>query len=753
MNIQAAGNWWLVRRALAASALACALSIHTGLTADAVPAAVPGTREPLRSIAAILALPPAEIDAKPEALVRGVVTTACSPAFVIEDAESAVFIAGFGHVEADEAAAPSIEPGMILEIEGCVIPGGYIPTLSGRRTRVVGRGPVPPPMAADLGRLSRGADGGRRVTVRGVVQGLGERLVGFVESLPVFILDVDSRPLAVTCLGGARTLDLRQLVDAEVQITGLVSGFHNSRGQFYAPSITVYDPADIDILSAPPADPFAGEIAPLETFARYSTHAHFGHRIRTEGTVSYAAPGLLYLQEESAAVRVDLAPPAADAGAAERPLAPGDRAQVAGFLDMGRSVAGLSCAVARRVGSGPPPEPEPLAVAEIARVAKEFRERSWMTKPGSHDGRLVRCAGFVEAVETGPAGLTATLSSPGGRLYATLAPAFSGAALPRLAVGSTVAVAGILRIDFDNARINGLIIDHPSMSRITLLARDAADIEVVRGAPWWTPRRLGVAVLSLSAAAAALAAWSVTLGREVRRQTGRAVAEATARQRAKDEYDVAIRERSRIAADLHDTILQTITGIGYQLQSCKAGIGPLPAGLDERLLTADRLVGHARRQLRTTVWSLRSMPDLRQPLATAVATLARTLAEGQPAVVEVTAVGPPQAVSEPVARQLLFVVQEAVLNAVHHGQPRRVEVTVAFPADGTAVEIAVRDDGLGFVPGSQPGPEAAHFGIQGMRERTEMLGGTLSIDSAPGRGTTVTVRVPCAEAMATGEER
>jgi hypothetical protein len=90
-----------------------------------------------------LALPPAEIDAKPEAVVRGVVTTACAPAFVIEDAGSAISIASFGDVEADGAAVPIIEPGMILEIEGRVVPGGYVPTLKGRHTRVVGRRPAP----------------------------------------------------------------------------------------------------------------------------------------------------------------------------------------------------------------------------------------------------------------------------------------------------------------------------------------------------------------------------------------------------------------------------------------------------------------------------------------------------------------------------------------------------------------------------------------------------------------------------------
>ena len=95
------------------------------------------------AIAAILALPPAEIDAEPEAVVRGVVTTACAPAFVIEDAGSAISIASFGDVEADGAAVPIIEPGMILEIEGRVVPGGYVPTLKGRHTRVVGRRPAP----------------------------------------------------------------------------------------------------------------------------------------------------------------------------------------------------------------------------------------------------------------------------------------------------------------------------------------------------------------------------------------------------------------------------------------------------------------------------------------------------------------------------------------------------------------------------------------------------------------------------------
>ena len=58
------------------------------------------------------------------------------------------------------------------------------------------------------------------------------------------------------------------------------------------------------------------------------------------------------------------------------------------------------------------------------------------------------------------------------------------------------------------------------------------------------------------------------------------------------------------------------------------------------------------------------------------------------------------------------------------------------------IELIIRDDGVGFTPGTQAGPLQGHFGLAGIRERMERLGGTLRIESAPGRGTTLTFRVP-----------
>jgi signal transduction histidine kinase len=93
-----------------------------------------------------------------------------------------------------------------------------------------------------------------------------------------------------------------------------------------------------------------------------------------------------------------------------------------------------------------------------------------------------------------------------------------------------------------------------------------------------------------------------------------------------------------------------------------------------------------------------------------------------------------------VAGNLLLVVQEAIHNAIRHGQPTQVEVAADFGNDG-ALAITVRDDGAGFLPGTEAGPAQGHFGLHGMRERLERLGGTLQIESSPGSGTTITAHV------------
>jgi signal transduction histidine kinase len=93
-----------------------------------------------------------------------------------------------------------------------------------------------------------------------------------------------------------------------------------------------------------------------------------------------------------------------------------------------------------------------------------------------------------------------------------------------------------------------------------------------------------------------------------------------------------------------------------------------------------------------------------------------------------------------VENNLLRIGQEAINNAVRHAQAQRIFVTLQF--DARRVQLSVRDDGRGFHHQTESNAESAHFGLVGMRERAEQVGGTLDIHSGPNEGTEVVVEVP-----------
>ena len=89
---------------------------------------------------------------------------------------------------------------------------------------------------------------------------------------------------------------------------------------------------------------------------------------------------------------------------------------------------------------------------------------------------------------------------------------------------------------------------------------------------------------------------------------------------------------------------------------------------------------------------------------------------------------------------LLMVAREAVYNAVRHAQAKEVRIKVQFAAASARIEVA--DDGCGFDPAAVVALEGAHFGLVGMRERVESLGGRFSVDSAVAKGTRIRAEFP-----------
>jgi signal transduction histidine kinase len=311
------------------------------------------------------------------------------------------------------------------------------------------------------------------------------------------------------------------------------------------------------------------------------------------------------------------------------------------------------------------------------------------------------------------------------------------AVVRRYAIGSEVAVTGIVQPAPDDEEDVAWTWRPRSLGRIQLLLRSGGDVTLMRTPSWWTPRRLAAALGATGSLLAAMFVWVWLLRRQVAATTHRLAAEMRSRRDAAVEYQVTIGERNRLAANLHDTLLQTLGGIGYQLDACEAGGLLKPDGPRLHFDVARRMVNHANGELQRSVWAMRSLPIPDQSLSQSLRILAARLGEGHHAAITVeTSAGVDDAPAV-VAGQILLIVQEAITNALRHGRPKSIRVNVASKADDDAIHVIVRDDGSGFERGEQQGTESGHFGIHGMRERASQLGGSLRIESQPGEGTTV----------------
>jgi len=199
-------------------------------------------------------------------------------------------------------------------------------------------------------------------------------------------------------------------------------------------------------------------------------------------------------------------------------------------------------------------------------------------------------------------------------------------------------------------------------------------------------------------------------------------------------FKAVLEERGRIAREMHDTVIQGCTSISALLEavsSLQQKNGSLQNNLIEHARTQARSTIHEARQ---AVWNLRHKDDFVPDIDRSIAAIAENTSREFGVPVHCKATGRVFDIPGPPARELLMVVREAMYNAAIHGSPQSIEVAVAFtPA---SIAVAVSDDGVGFVPALLE-RESLHYGIAGMRERIERLGGQLDIASRPQQGTVV----------------
>jgi len=202
----------------------------------------------------------------------------------------------------------------------------------------------------------------------------------------------------------------------------------------------------------------------------------------------------------------------------------------------------------------------------------------------------------------------------------------------------------------------------------------------------------------------------------------------------------ALRERERLAGDIHDTVAQQLAGVSTHLEAASGALATSRGDGLDHVAAAATATRSALAELRGLVWALRP-PDRRVPLREALVQQAERIAGEARVALHWTTSADPGRLGVDHELCLLRSLQEALRNAVRHAGARRIEVGLV--ADDVGVRLEVADDGGGgAADASAPVSPDGGYGLQAMAERAQRLGGELTITSVAGRGTRVVVRVP-----------
>ena len=256
---------------------------------------------------------------------------------------------------------------------------------------------------------------------------------------------------------------------------------------------------------------------------------------------------------------------------------------------------------------------------------------------------------------------------------------------------------------------------------------------------FWTPARIVLLVAVFVAVIAFFMGVAFFFGVKMMRRTQQLKEAFRSRELERVAYDAARRERLRLSMDLHDDFQQLLTSARFRLVAGTTFVADGDVGAGREQLDAARAaLDYAQTGLRATLWTMSEESEGPGSLLDLFRHAIGRMAHWQ-GVVELDQDGEEPKLARRLMGRLLMILQEAVGNAITHGDATKVRVKVAFAEK--SLTMTVSDNGDGFDPASISA-ERGHFGIRSMEARAHEGNGTLAIDSAPGRGTTVTATFP-----------
>ncbi len=672
--------------------------------------------EPWLTVGEVLRLTPEVLRQKPAVRLRGVVTYFKSEGardLVIQDETGGIFVS-----PGDREPAAGLQPGMLVEVAGTAGLGNFSPRVQATTISVLGVNPLPEPELVVFDDLRSGRFDCRYVEANGVVRAA---IVDRELTPPRLILRVATPAGLFNCwvlrFGDGEGL---RLVDAAVRVRGVCLAWENPRRQFTSLRLLVNNLDAIAVTLASPADPFAAAPTMPDDLLRYRPEGLNPHRVRLRGVVTCWRPGdYLVIQDAKFGIRVN--------SDSRTPLRSGDEVDVVGFPALIGYSAGLEDSVFRIIGHHD--EPAPTLV-----TAREFISDQWAIDT---DQKLVRLQGTLRALQHEDREMHLLMEDAGVNFDALLPHDSSDGWAEAIDAGSRLELTGVcdVRPSDRNRMVGG------TPDGFALLLRERRDVVVLHAGPWLNRKRL-LMILGVSGAGLSFAVlWAFMLRRRVEKRTAQLAREIRSRHDVAAEFAAVQSERDRLAAELHDTVQQSLTGAALQLRAAGLALVHAPDDARPHVDNARQLLEHSRDELRNAVWDLRAGTAVAETdLAAALREAAASAQIGGGRPVAFSMEGEPRPVSPALAHHAARIAHEALTNALRHSGAHAMELTLSFVPHG--LQLTIRDEGHGFDPEQAAGPATGHFGLEGMKRRAARLGGTLTIESVTGKGTTITLNAP-----------
>jgi signal transduction histidine kinase len=507
-------------------------------------------------------------------------------------------------------------------------------------------------------------------------------------------------------LGHTSSNELSRYVDAKVRLWGVLS-----LSTFSAPVLLVPSRSFIEVDEPAALDSFSAPLSSIADFKHEIADSSLLHRIRVIGEVTLVDAEWFFVQDGTGGIRVQ--------SPTNTAIKVGQAVELVGFPGAHGGTRIISDPIVRPAAKFSGARPSKLDLTEGL--------------PNRQNGSLIRVEATLLKARTIGNSQILELQHEGRVFTSTLLTEHGH--LGQITPGSQIEITGVCDTESAVLPFGTTAKEKAAFASLNIWLRTPGDLLVLSGPPWWTWKRAALLISTLLTVLTAALLWVYLLRRRLRRQ--KALQLAFSQQVLKRLED----ERRRIAANLHDGLGQVLLAIRNQtLVAMQRSVEE--NGVRKRLEEISDTTSQALDEVRQITHGLRPYQLDRLGLTKAIRAILNQVSSDSRIVFASRVDDVDNVFDQDSEIHVYRIVQEAINNVIKHAAAS--EAAVVIKNRNGIVSVSIRDNGRGFDLNSvSPSePNALGYGLSGIAERVRILGGTLIVDSRPGKGTNLSVEIP-----------